>query len=91
MDGRPNGHSHHIRIVNNKVHKCGGAGISAIESDYVTIDNNEVFDNAWYSVYGTSGISMLNNWNSDNKRGYKMFVTNNKTYNNRMYIPWIAV
>ena len=91
VDGRKNGHTHHIRIVNNKVHKCGGVGIAAIESDYVTVDNNVVFDNAWYSVYGCSGISMLSNWNSDNKRGYKMFVTNNKTYNNRMYIPWIEV
>ncbi|MBN3963103.1 MAG: right-handed parallel beta-helix repeat-containing protein [Nostoc sp. NMS8] len=91
VDGRKNGHSHHIRIVNNKVHGCGGAGISAIQSDYVTIDNNVVFDNAWYSVYGCSGISMLSNWNFDNKQGYKMFVTNNRTYNNRMYIPWIAV
>ncbi|MEH1765130.1 MAG: right-handed parallel beta-helix repeat-containing protein [Nostoc sp.] len=91
VDGRKNGHSHHIRIVNNKVHGCGGAGISAIQSDYVTIDNNVVFDNAWYSVYGCSGISMLSNWNFDNKQGYKMFVINNKTYNNRMYIPWIAV
>ncbi|MEH1968442.1 MULTISPECIES: right-handed parallel beta-helix repeat-containing protein [unclassified Nostoc] len=91
VDGRKNGHSHHIRILNNKVHGCGGAGISAIESDYVTVNNNVVFDNAWYSIYGCSGISMLNNWNSDNNRGYKMFVTNNKSYNNRMYIPWIAV
>ncbi len=91
IDGRKNGRSHHLRIVNNKVHGCGGAGISVIETDYVTIDNNVVFDNAWYSVYGCSGISMLSNWNSDNNRGYKMFVTNNKTYNNRMYIPWIEV
>ena len=91
VDGRKNGHSHHIRILNNKVHDCGGAGISAIQSDYVTVDNNVVFNNAWYSVYGCSGISMLSNWNFDNNQGYKMFVTNNKTYNNRMYIPWIAV
>ncbi|QHG16710.1 right-handed parallel beta-helix repeat-containing protein [Nostoc sp. ATCC 53789] len=91
VDGRKSGHTHHIRIVNNKVHKCGGAGISTIESDYVTINNNVVFDNAWYSVYGCSGISMLSNWNFDKNRGYKMFVTNNKTYNNRMFIPWIAV
>jgi hypothetical protein len=91
VDGRKSGHTHHIRIVNNKVHKCGGVGIAAIQSDYVTIDNNVVFDNAWYSVYGCSGISMLSNWNFDNNRGYKMFVTNNKTYNNRMFIPWIAV
>ncbi len=91
LDGRINGHVHHIRIVNNKVHDCGGAGISAIQSDYVTVDNNVVFNNAWYSVYGCSGISMLSNWNFDNNQGYKMFITNNKTYNNRMYIPWIAV
>ncbi|MEH2460017.1 right-handed parallel beta-helix repeat-containing protein [Nostoc sp.] len=91
IDGRTNGYVHHIRILNNKVHDCGGAGISAIQSDYVTVDNNVVFDNAWYSVYGCSGISMLSNWDSDNNQGYKMFVTNNKTYNNRMYIPWIVV
>ncbi len=90
VDGRTSGHVHHIRIVNNKVHDCGGAGISVIQSDYVTVDNNVVFNNAWYSVYGCSGISMLSNWNFDNNQGYKMFVTNNKTYNNRMYIPWIA-
>ncbi|MEH2160057.1 MAG: right-handed parallel beta-helix repeat-containing protein [Nostoc sp.] len=91
VDGRINGHVHHIRILNNKVHKCGGVGIGVMESDYVTVDNNTVFDNAWYGVYGASGISMLHNWNSDNNRGYKMFVTNNKSYNNRMYVPWIDV
>ncbi|MFS0516350.1 DUF1565 domain-containing protein [Nostoc sp. UIC 10607] len=89
VDGRKNGHTHHIRIVNNKVHQCGGAGISAIESDYVTVDNNVVFDNAWYNVYACSGISMLNNWSFDSYQGYKMFVRNNKIYNNRQYIPWI--
>ncbi|MEH1878849.1 right-handed parallel beta-helix repeat-containing protein [Nostoc sp.] len=91
IDGRTNGHVHHIRILNNKVHDCGGAGISVIGADYVKVDNNTVFNNAWYSVYGCSGISMLSNWNFDDNRGYKMFVTNNKSYNNRMYIPWIEV
>ncbi|MCF2148716.1 right-handed parallel beta-helix repeat-containing protein [Desmonostoc muscorum LEGE 12446] len=89
VDGRTNGHTHHIRILNNKVHGCGGTGIAVIQSDYVTVDNNVVFDNAWYGIYGSSGISMLTNWNFDNYRGYKMFVRNNKTYNNRQYIPWI--
>ena len=91
MDGRANGHVHHIRILNNKVHDCGGGGIGALQSDYVKVDNNTVFNNGWYGVYGCSGISMGSNWNSDTNRGYKMFVTNNKVYNNRMYIPWIAV
>ncbi|MFN6518302.1 MAG: right-handed parallel beta-helix repeat-containing protein [Nostoc sp. CreGUA01] len=89
VDGRKKGHPHHIRIVNNKVHNCGGGGIIVIESDYVTVDNNVVFDNAWYGIYAGSGISMLRNWSFDNYQGYKMFVTNNKVYNNRQYVPWI--
>lgn len=89
IEGKNNARSHHIKILNNKVHDCGGAGISAIQADYVTVDNNTVFNNAWYSLYGCSGISMLNNWSSDNNQGYKIFVTNNKSYNNRMYVPWI--
>lgn len=82
------GRSHHINILNNKVHDCGGSGISAIEADYVKVDNNTVFNNSWYTRNGCSGISMLNNWSSDNNQGYKIFVTNNKSYNNRMYVPW---
>ncbi|MEH2050349.1 choice-of-anchor Q domain-containing protein [Nostoc sp.] len=88
IDGRGGG-IHHIKILNNKVHDCGGAGISAAGSDYVTVDNNTVYNNSWYSVFGTSGISFLQNWNSDGNQGYKMFITNNRTYNNRMYVPWI--
>ncbi|MHC5890643.1 choice-of-anchor Q domain-containing protein [Nostoc sp.] len=81
---------HHINILNNKVHNCGAGGISVIGADYVKVDNNTVFNNAWYSVYGNSGISLLMNCNTDNNRGYKMFVTNNRVYNNRMYIPWVG-
>lgn len=88
LDGRGGG-IHHIRILNNKVHDCGGSGISATGADYVTVDNNTVYNNSWYSVYGTSGMSLLQNWNSDGNQGYKMFITNNRVYNNRMYVPWI--
>lgn len=84
-----NGRPHHINIVGNKVHDCGGSGISIMESDYVKVDNNEVYNNAWYGVYGGSGISLLSNWNSDNSQNYKMFVTNNKVHHNQMFIPWI--
>ncbi|MBC1220446.1 right-handed parallel beta-helix repeat-containing protein [Nostoc sp. UCD121] len=90
MDGRKSGRSHHIRILNNKVHDCGGAGISVIESDYVTVDNNEVYNNAWYSPYAASGISLLKNWNYDKNQNYKMYVTRNKVYNNQMLVPWYA-
>ncbi|MEH1869397.1 MAG: right-handed parallel beta-helix repeat-containing protein [Nostoc sp.] len=89
IDGRQNGRPHHIRILNNKIHDCGGGGISATASDYITIDNNEVFNNAWYSVYGCSGISILEPFNYDNSQGYKIFITRNKVYNNKMLVPWI--
>ncbi|MFN6485188.1 MULTISPECIES: right-handed parallel beta-helix repeat-containing protein [unclassified Nostoc] len=80
---------HHINILNSKVHDCGGAGIGVMAADYLKLDNNTVYNNAWYTVYGTSGISILNSWNFDGNQGYKIFLTNNKLYNNRMYVPWI--
>ena len=93
IDGRKDGnnHPHHIRIVNNKVFKCGGAGISSIQADYVTIEKNKVFNNSWYTVYSTSGISTWQNWRFDNSQGYKTIIRNNKVYNNRNYIPWLAM
>jgi parallel beta-helix repeat protein len=89
IDGRQNGKSRHIKLLNNKIYNCGGGGISVIRSDYVTIDRNEVYNNSWYSVFANSGISLWQNWNSDSNRGYKMYITNNKVYNNRQYVPWI--
>jgi parallel beta-helix repeat protein len=77
--------------VNNKVFKCGGAGISSIQADYVTIEKNKVFNNSWYTVYSTSGISTWQNWRFDNSQGYKTIIRNNKVYNNRNYIPWLAM
>ncbi|MEH2396509.1 right-handed parallel beta-helix repeat-containing protein [Nostoc sp.] len=89
IDGEKNRLTHHIRILNNKIHDCGGGGISVIESDYVTVDNNEVFNNAWYSVFACSGISLITSRNYDNSQNYKMVVTRNKVHNNQMLIPWI--
>ncbi|MDF5709047.1 MAG: right-handed parallel beta-helix repeat-containing protein [Nostoc sp. S4] len=88
VDGRTKVRPHHVRILNNKIHDCGSGGISAIETDYLTVDGNEVFNNAWYSPFGASGISMLRNWNYDSNQNYRIFVTNNKVYRNRMYVPW---
>ncbi|HEY9802903.1 MAG TPA: right-handed parallel beta-helix repeat-containing protein [Leptolyngbyaceae cyanobacterium] len=90
IDGRNTKPPHHIRILNNKVHDCGGVGIGTAQADYVTIDGNEVYNNAWYSVYANSGISIYQSWNFDSNTGYKMIATNNKVYNNRQYIPWIT-
>jgi parallel beta-helix repeat protein len=80
-------HAHHIDIFNNTVSNSGCGGIAALETDYVTIVGNTIFNNSWYSAYGCSGLSMLNDWNSDSGTGYKMIVAGNRIYSNREYIP----
>lgn len=80
----------HIIIDNNKVHDMPGGGIVTEESDYVTIQNNTVYNNAWYAVYATSGISVFHSYNSDtNTSSYKNIVRNNKVYNNKALVKWV--
>jgi Ricin-type beta-trefoil lectin domain-like/Right handed beta helix region len=50
--------SHHIVIRNNRVYNFGSSGIGAQRADYLTIENNVVYDTALYSPYDTSGISL---------------------------------
>ena len=80
--------SHHIRILNCKIHDCGGGGIAISGADYLTIENNEIYRNAWYSVYANSGISIYQPYNFDTGTGYKMFIRNNKSYLNDSKIKW---
>ncbi|MDX2213843.1 MAG: right-handed parallel beta-helix repeat-containing protein [Oculatellaceae cyanobacterium bins.114] len=82
---------HHIVIRNNEVYKFGGGGIYTYHADYVTIENNLVYNNAWYAPYGNSGISNYQNWNSDSSSGYRMIIRGNVTYNNQNLIPWFQV
>jgi hypothetical protein len=80
---RPN----HIRILNNIISNCGGGGIGTAWSDYVTISGNTIYNSAWYSIYGASGISTWENWNSDSSTGYKMIITGNRLFGNKQLIP----
>ena len=78
---------HHIRILNNIIGACGGGGIGTAWSDYVTISGNTIYDSAWYSIYGASGISTWENWNYDNSTGYRMIITGNRLFGNQEQIP----
>jgi hypothetical protein len=78
---------HHLRILNNTLYACGGEGVSAIQSDYVTISGNTIYDTSWYSIYGTSGISTFEDWNSDDSTVTKMFITGNRLFGNGQLIP----
>lgn len=49
---------HHVIVKDCKIHDTGG-GIGAFNCDYVTIENNLVYNTGWYTMYATSGISIL--------------------------------
>jgi hypothetical protein len=83
------GASHHVTVENCVVHDCGGGGIGTgnqpdgIGCDYVTIKRNTVYNNAWYSWYICSGISLWELHNADpTDSGYHNFVTGNVCYGN---------
>ncbi|MEH2339001.1 choice-of-anchor D domain-containing protein [Nostoc sp.] len=85
----PTQRSHHITLNNNKVSKFPGGGISAGEADYITIKNNIVSGNSWYSPYGTQGITLGHLWNSDNNvKDYKVIVEGNTSFDNKELVPW---
>ncbi len=50
--------SHHIIVRNNRVYRFGGNGIEVVRADYMTIENNEVYENAFFSPFDTSGITL---------------------------------
>jgi hypothetical protein len=82
--------SHHLRILNNIISECGGGGVATLQADYVTISGNTIYNSAWYTIYGSSAISTLENWNSDAATGYKMYITGNILYANQEFIPWVS-
>ncbi len=81
---------HHVIVRNCNVSKCGGGGIYSYGADYTTIENNIVFNCAWYTPYGNSGISMYQNSNFDNSTAIKNFITGNTCYRNENFIPWFV-
>ncbi len=81
-----NASPHHVNITNSIVKDNPGGGISAIRADYITVENNEVSGNSFYSTYNTSGISFYQNNNSDGNTGLKMIIRNNVVYGNQNLI-----
>lgn len=51
--------AHDIRVIGNQISNFGGAGISLVGASKVTIQGNEVRDNAFRSHYQGSGISLF--------------------------------
>ena len=80
--------ANHIIIQNNTVYNEPGGGIGTLGGvDYLQILNNTVHDNAHWSAYGNSGISIFQSTNSDTAPGNHIVVSGNLVYNNSELVP----
>lgn len=91
IESTRNRRSHHMIISKNIIHDCGGGGIGVSHADYITIEENIVYNTSWYTLFGTSGISFYQFWNYDRASGYHNFIRRNKCYNNKALVPWIKM
>jgi parallel beta-helix repeat protein len=74
--------AHHLRFLNNRVHDCGGGGIATGFSDYITVEGNTVYANAFWSIYNCSGISLWEVHDLDDRPGFHNIVRRNVSYQN---------
>lgn len=84
----PDEKPHHTIIRNCIITKCPGGGIVGIETDYFTVEDCKVSENAWYMRYGGSGITTLNNWAFDDAPGYHVIIQRNYVWNNKTMVAW---
>lgn len=74
--------SHHIQLVGNFCHDCGGGGIAANSSDYLLAEANTVYRNTGTNLYQTSGISVYQARAYDAATGFHIIIRRNMVYAN---------
>jgi len=75
--------AHHIRIIGNNLHDCGGSGFQGNAGDYWFVEGNRVTGNSHTNRFATSGISLYQaRAISDDIPIIHNVVRNNITYNN---------
>lgn len=82
---------HHIRIADSVIYNLGGGGIATLTADYVSLENNLVYDTSFLTVYATSGISFFQAFNHAGRPNeYRLVALANETFNNRTQYNWVA-
>jgi len=88
LDNRNKSVRHHYLTVRNCiVRKFPGGGVNMLEGDYLVVENCQVYENAWYSRYGASGISFFL-LNANATPGYRSIIRGNLIWNNRALVKW---
>ena len=79
--------NHHTQVLNNEIHDSGCGGISGQETDYLYIEGNVSYRNAFRSPYQCSGISIYQAKAYDNKSGFHNIIRGNISYSNENLLP----
>jgi parallel beta-helix repeat protein len=74
--------NHHTQIFKNEIHDSGCGGISGQETDYLHIEGNIIYRNAFRSPFLCSGISIYQAKPFDNKPGFHNIIRGNISYAN---------
>jgi len=80
---------HHITVEDCEIFDCTSSGLAFHQADYVTVRNNKVYNNAWYTLYGTSGVNLYQLINTDGTTGVHNIIANNLMYGNELKVPQI--
>ena len=80
--------SHHVKIDNNKIHDASGAGIRSVGNDYLSIINNEIYENAACSSDGAPGVLIQDPKATDALKLTKIGVINNQIHDNFNQVPF---
>jgi parallel beta-helix repeat protein len=84
------GPHNNIIIRNNIVYNTPGSGIRFNDSDYITIENNTVYNTTWWTSSASSAIVYAESISveGDNGSEVKMIMRGNIVYNNWNRIPF---
>ena len=86
------GAHHNIIIRNNTVHDTSGSAIRFNDSDYITVENNIVYNSTWWTSSASSAIVFAETiaLEDDNGTDVKMIIRGNIVFNNWNRIPFYA-
>lgn len=78
---------HHITLKDNAIGCFTASGVKFKgKSDYIQIDHNIIYNNAWWSTGGTGGLIIKTIHQIDNKKTAKIKITNNLFFGNESRI-----
>lgn len=81
---------HHIKIIGCEVFDCTSSGIAAQNADYITVSQNKVYKNCWYTLFGTSAINFYQPLNVDGTSTVHNLIERNLVYDNKILVNPIS-